>query len=147
MGDRLMSINGTNKHDHLIGTVGDDIIDGRRGDDVIDGGAGNDTLIGGAGRDRFVLREGGGYDIVADFNPVEDRVLFDFSSYSDLIFLGFLSDGLEFDDFTGETHFTVSASDVNGDGITDTTITANEDSITLLGFAPETLSGSVLFGG
>jgi len=37
--------------------------------------------------------------------------------------------------------------DVNGDGLTDTVLSANNDSITLLGVAPDQLWGSCLFGG
>jgi len=43
--------------------------------------------------------------------------------------------------------FTISASDYNGDGRMDTVITANEDSIVLLGWAPDQLMGWSLMGG
>lgn len=110
---------------------------------------GGDTLVGTAGADQFVLREGQGDLIVEGFDRTDgDRVLFDFSSYSDVLGpLGFLHDGQQFRDFTGQTLFTVSAVDANGDGITDTRIQANEDSITLLGVSPDSLTSAALMGG
>ncbi len=149
-----MNINGTNRNDHLIGSSGADVIDARRGDDFIDGGAGNDVLTGDAGdndygRDIFVLREGGGNDIVTDFDIGEDRLLFDFNSYSDVFGpLGYLYDGQEFSDFTGLTHVRVDAVDANADGVIDTMFTVNgADSIVLLGIAPSSLSSGDLMGG
>ena len=143
-----MRIKGSNKVDHLVGTTGVDTVDGGRGNDFLDGGAGNDTLTGGDGADTFVLRSGGGHDVVTDFNPAAgDRVLLDFGSYSDILYLGKLSDGLSFSNSIGTAQFTVSASDYNGDGHVDTVITANEDSIVLLGWAPDQLMGWSLMGG
>jgi Ca2+-binding RTX toxin-like protein len=143
-----MRFKGTNKADHLVGSISGDTIDGGRGNDWLDGGAGNDTYTGGAGADTFVLRSGGGHDVVTDFNPAEgDRVMFDYGTYSDVMFLGALSDGQTWQNSTGTATFTVSASDYNGDGITDTTITVNSDSITLLGWSPDQLYGWALQGG
>lgn len=143
-----MSIHGTGKADKLAGTIGTDAIAGGNGDDFLDGGAGNDALTGGAGSDKFVLRAGGGNDVVTDFNAAAgDRVLFDYGSYSDVLYLGPLHDGLAFDNFIGTAHFTVSAVDVNHDGLTDTLITANDDSIALLGVDPASLWGWALMGG
>src|SRR5438128_4910493 len=144
-----MKFKGSNKADTFAGTVGSDSVDGGRGNDFLDGGAGNDTLTGGAGADKFVLRSGGGHDVVTDFNPAEgDRVMFDYGTYSDILYSGQLSDGLTFQNFTGTATFHVSATDYNGDGITDTTITVNDsDSITLLGWAPQDLMGWALQGG
>lgn len=132
----------------LSASASNDTIQGGNGDDFLDGGAGNDMLTGGAGRDMFVLRSGGGHDVVTDFDPAAgDRVMLDFGSYSDILYFGRLSDGLQFDNFTGTAHFTVSAVDQNGDGIIDTMITANDDSIVLLGWAPDQLMGWSLMGG
>jgi hypothetical protein len=143
-----MRIKGSNKVDHLIGTASSDVVEGGRGNDFLDGGAGNDTLIGGDGADTFVLRSGGGHDVVTDFNPAAgDRVMLDFGSYSDILYLGALHDGLSFSNSTGTAQFTISASDYNGDGHTDTVITANQDSIVLLGWAPDQLMGWSLMGG
>ena len=91
---------------------------------------------------------GGVDDVVTDFNAAQgDRIMFDYGTYSDVMVFGRLSDGLTWQNFNGTARFTVSASDVNGDGVTDTVISANDDSITLLGVAPDQLWGSALFGG
>lgn len=110
---------------------------------------GSGTLVGTEGADQFILREGQGNLVVEGFQVGIDRILFDFNSYSDAFGpLGRLSDGLQFSDFTGLTHVSVSASDVNGDGITDTTFLVNDsDSITLLGVAPDSLFSGSLMGG
>ena len=143
-----MRIKGSNKADRLVGTAAGDTVEGSRGNDFLDGSAGNDTLTGGDGADTFVLRSGGGHDVVTDFNPAAgDRVMLDFGSYSDILYLGKLSDGLSFSNSTGTAQFTISASDYNGDGKVDTVITANEDSIVLLGWAPDDLMGWSLMGG
>ena len=143
-----MRIKGSNKSDILAGSASADTVQGARGNDRLDGGSGNDALTGGEGADTFVLRSGGGDDVITDFNAAEgDRVMFDYGTYSDIMFLGRLSDGLTWSNFNGTARFSVSASDVNGDGVVDTVISANEDSVTLLGVAPDQLSGSCLFGG
>jgi|SRR5439155_11221604 len=143
-----MRFKGTNKADLLQGSASGDTIEGGRGNDWLDGGVGNDTLTGGAGADTFVLRSGGGHDVVTDFNPAEgDRVMFDYGTYSDVMFFGALSDGMTWQNSTHTATFTVSAGDYNGDGHIDTTITANNDSITLLGWAPQDLMGWALMGG
>jgi Ca2+-binding RTX toxin-like protein len=143
-----MKFKGTNKADSFAGTVGNDSVDGGRGNDFLDGGAGNDTLTGGDGADKFVLRSGGGHDVVTDFNPAAgDRVLFDYGSYSDVLYMGQLHDGLAFDNPIGTAHFTVSAVDYNHDGKMDTLITVNDDSIALLGWSPDQLQGWSLMGG
>lgn len=70
--DRLVGVGGD---DYLAGNDGDDRLEGRGGDDTLRGAAGNDTLIGGAGADSFIFGPGGGVDRVADFDPIEDRVM------------------------------------------------------------------------
>lgn len=143
-----MRIKGSNKADTLRGTASGDRVEGGRGNDFIDGGAGDDVLVGGGGSDMFVLRSGGGHDVVTDFNPAEgDRVMFDYGCYSDVLYLGALSDGLSFKNPTGSATFSVSAVDYNNDGIMDTKISANEDSIVLLGWSPSDLMGWALVGG
>jgi Ca2+-binding RTX toxin-like protein len=143
-----MRIKGTSKADVLRGTAFSDVVEGGRGNDWLEGGAGDDLLVGGGGADTFVLRSGHGHDTVSDFDPnVGDRVLFDFGSWSDLLYMGRLSDGLEFSNFTGTANFVVTGGDFNADGVTDTRISANEDSITLLGWAPDQLMGWSLVGG
>lgn len=109
---------------------------------------GGDVLVGTAGADKFVLREGQGDLTVEGFQPGIDRVLTDFNSYSDIVkFTGRMYDGLTFTDFTGLTHYTVSAVDANADGIIDTRFDVNEDSITLLGVSPDQLFSGALMGG
>jgi Ca2+-binding RTX toxin-like protein len=143
-----MRIKGSNKADSLAGTASSDLIEGGRGNDFLDGSSGNDTLSGGDGADKFVLRSGGGHDVVTDFNPAAgDRVMFDYGTYSDVLYFGQLHDGLSFSNPTGSATFSVSATDYNHDGITDTMISVNDDSIVLLGWAPDQLWGWSLMGG
>ena len=143
-----MRIKGTNKADSLAGTSSGDVVEGSRGNDRLDGGLGNDILTGGDGADTFILRSGGGDDVVTDFNAAAgDRVMFDYGTYSDFMVFGKLSDGQSWTNFDGSATFTVHAMDANGDGVTDTVISANDDSITLLGVAPDQLWGNCLFGG
>ncbi|HEY9217548.1 MAG TPA: calcium-binding protein [Phenylobacterium sp.] len=62
--------------DWMRGGQHDDIVIGGEGDDFIAGDRGDDTVEGGAGADRFHIFDGGGLDLVLDFNVVEgDRVL------------------------------------------------------------------------
>lgn len=160
----MANIIGTNKSDFLVGSAGNDVIDGRRGSDWIEGGQGFDMLTGGEGRDTFVVRQGDdSVDWVTDFQfgdtdpqggyDPDDRVLFDFNSYSDIAYLGGLYDGLEFYDFTGQTRFNITAVDANSDGITDTQIMATDVAsgdtagIILLGWTPEDLTGAAIAGG
>lgn len=143
-----MRIKGTSKSDRLSGSAATDVVEGGRGNDSLDGGTGNDTLIGGAGADTFILRSGGGHDVVADFDSASgDRIMFDYGTYSDIMVFGRLADGQTWSNFNGTAQFSVNAADVNGDGVMDTVISANEDSITLLGVAPDQLWGNCLFGG
>lgn len=58
----------------LTGGGWNDRLDGGTGNDTLVGGAGSDTLTGGAGSDRFVLRAGGGSDVVTDFVAGIDRL-------------------------------------------------------------------------
>jgi Ca2+-binding RTX toxin-like protein len=143
-----MRLKGTSKADILSGTLSADVVEGGRGNDRLDGGAGNDILTGGDGADTFVLRSGDGNDVVTDFNAAAgDRVMFDYGTYSDFMVFGKLSDGQSWTNFDGSATFTVHALDANGDGVTDTVISANDDSITLLGVSPDQLWGNCLFGG
>lgn len=143
-----MRIKGSNKADILAGTADTDVVQGARGNDRLDGGSGNDMLTGGDGADTFVLRSGGGDDVVVDFNAAAgDRIMFDYGTYSDFMVFGRLSDGQTWSNFNGSATFGVTAADVNGDGVVDTVLSANDDSITLLGVSPDQLWGSCLFGG
>lgn len=78
--------------DTLDGGVGNDVIRGGQGDDSINGGAGDDriwgdrgsdTITGGAGADTFSIFEGGGIDLITDFNGAEgDRVRVEGSTWT-----------------------------------------------------------------
>lgn len=151
-----MKNNSKGKVDYLASTAGNDSMRGGAGKDVLDGGAGDDTLEGGRGLDVFVLQQGGGDDVVLDFNRLEgDRVHFEIGSgISNGVLppLGRLYDGQVFTNYSGDAKFTVSAVDANGDGVTDTKITAEGpggtvDSITLLGVSPDSLSSGDIYGG
>ncbi|RID91911.1 hypothetical protein D2N39_11805 [Gemmobacter lutimaris] len=58
---------GGSGRDTIHGGSGRDRLDGGGGNDRMEGGAGNDVLKGGAGADTFILRAGGGRDVVTDF--------------------------------------------------------------------------------
>jgi Ca2+-binding RTX toxin-like protein len=125
------------------------VVDAPGSTSFIEGGAGDDVLIGSAEADRFMLREGGGDDVIEGFQVGVDRLGFDFSSYSDVLGFGTdIQDGTVITDFSGQTSILVQSVDVNGDGITDTMFTVNgADSIALLGVAPDDLASGSLFGG
>lgn len=53
-----------------------DTLAGGAGDDRIEGRTGWDALAGGAGRDVFVFSAGDGQDVITDFQPGIDRLLF-----------------------------------------------------------------------
>lgn len=142
----MANINGTNKNDTLSGTELADVISAGRGKDTIDAGGGDDTVTLGAGDDKVFFREGDGNDTITDFE-FGDRIVFDFNSYSDIMVFGPLYDGRTWTDFTGLTTFTVSATDVNSDGQVDTVISVNDQTLTLLGVAPEEVQGWQLMGG
>ncbi len=75
LGGRLAGGTGNDTLIGLIGSVelagneGDDRLIGGLRNDRLSGGEGNDVLTGGRGRDTFVFGDGGGSDIITDFNP------------------------------------------------------------------------------
>jgi len=140
-----MRIRGTAKNDSLHGLATDDVLIGGKGNDYLDGGAGNDTLTGGAGSDVFIMREGGGTDVITDFNPAEDLILFDYGAFPDAMFVGQLYEG----EWTVEgTQFSCVETDYDGDGTMDTVITVNgQDSVVILNCEPYDMDGSNLIGG
>lgn len=75
-GNRNALAVGNEGDNRLIGNEGDNRIFGRRGDDQITGGAGNDRLSGGAGADSFHFAPGDGSDVIIDFNPRQDQLVF-----------------------------------------------------------------------
>lgn len=60
----------------LYGAEGNDQLLGGAGDDNIMGGLGDDIMAGGAGADWYFLAAGDGLDIIADFTPGEDDLVF-----------------------------------------------------------------------
>lgn len=73
-GDDFIYANAGN--DQLFGGEGSDVLDGGRGNDRLEGGEGRDTLTTGLGADLIVVnRQGGGQDIVTDFDPALDAIL------------------------------------------------------------------------
>jgi hypothetical protein len=86
------------------------------------GTTGDDAFIATRAAEKFVLGgAGGGHDTVSGFNAAAgDRVMIDeFGSYSDIPYLGKLSDGLTIHTVTGgEIH--ISITDYDGNGTLDT---------------------------
>lgn len=64
------------RDDALYGEAGDDTLDGGDGLDFLAGGPGVDTLTGGASCDVFAFDPAGDEDVIADFDPETDRLLF-----------------------------------------------------------------------
>ena len=60
-------LSGSSQADYLQGGASSEHIYGGDRNDVIDGGAGNDVLDGSSGSDTYVLRTGGGSDMVFDW--------------------------------------------------------------------------------
>jgi len=67
-------LNGATGDDMLVGGAGRDTLSGGAGADILRDGAGEDWLIGGAGRDVFVLEPDGLRDVIADFDPAQDKI-------------------------------------------------------------------------
>lgn len=77
-------ITGSGLNNALFGGAGDDVITGGKGDDELFGDAGKDKLTGGLGSDSFIFdfvarqsNDAGDYDIIVDFHPGEDVLVFD----------------------------------------------------------------------
>ncbi|MEL7105801.1 MAG: calcium-binding protein [Pseudomonadota bacterium] len=71
------TLSGGSDDDRLFGGTGNDLIEGDGDNDLLYGGAGFDTLMGGAGNDTlegnfnadtFVFADGGGADVITDFD-------------------------------------------------------------------------------
>ncbi|PSB68059.1 hypothetical protein C7B61_02905, partial [filamentous cyanobacterium CCP1] len=78
-------------NDILIGNAGDDVLNGGRGNDRLNGGTGNNRLRGGQGKDRFIFDMNQafdplimGVDRVLDFNPKQDRLVLDRTTFTRL---------------------------------------------------------------
>ncbi|MEP4197091.1 MAG: calcium-binding protein [Aliishimia sp.] len=101
--------------DTVIGGAGDDRIVGGNGKDTIWGGSGNDVFFGGGGhgngdglRDVFVFKsaenDGGGFDIIRDFEDNKDKLDLSESVYDN------------FDDLLADTQQVGSNVEINFDG-------------------------------
>lgn len=62
--------------DLVQGGTGRDRLFGGSGADILDGGRGTDTLWGETGADTFRFHEGGGKDVIRDFEPGTDTIAF-----------------------------------------------------------------------
>jgi Ca2+-binding RTX toxin-like protein len=87
------TILGSRRAESLSGSFGDDYIEGRGGKDRLDGGWGLDTLNGGPGGDEFVFNAiftapilivDSAADVIEDFTPGSDELLFDNTAYEAL---------------------------------------------------------------
>ncbi|HXC74426.1 MAG TPA: hypothetical protein VN640_07080 [Sphingomicrobium sp.] len=149
----MPTINGTNKGESLNGTASADVIDARRGNDMLDGHGGDDVLTGGGGADKFIFHFDGSTDVITDFSRAAgDTVILDSGAgvYDGIIGgFSYLYDGAQFSNHLGTATFTVHATDYDGDGVTDTLITegGHEGGLVLLGIAPSSLTGDVIYGG
>lgn len=63
--------------DRLFGRLGADTLSGGDGDDKLNGGRQNDRLVGGDGADQFIFTGIYGHDVVVDFEPGIDKLVFD----------------------------------------------------------------------
>ena len=109
------TLSGLGGSDHLYGGIGNDTLNGgagidwlygEQGNDVLNGGAGNDFLTGGQGDDTFQFGLACGTDAVTDFKVGSDHI--------------HLVDDLTLASTSGVV------SDVNGDGVLDTTLTLED---------------------
>jgi len=71
-------LEGNDGNDRLWGDTGNDYVSGDTGNDTLIGGSGNDILVGGSGADQFEFGDPAGiyYDIIKDFNRVEDKKIY-----------------------------------------------------------------------
>lgn len=101
----------------------------------------------------FVLRAGYGHHVIQNFDKYDptkkrdlfDKLLFDYGSYSDIMYLGRLYDKQIINSLAAS--FYVEAVDINSDGQTDTKISVGNDSVTILNCSPSDLYGWQLMGG
>jgi len=75
--DKSDRLRGSKKDEQFLGLDGNDYIDAGRGDDFVNGGAGLDFLIGGKGNDTFIFSASSERDIILDFDPDEDEIVFE----------------------------------------------------------------------
>lgn len=76
LGIEGLEVRGGTGNDTLWGSVAGEMLSGGSGQDIVFGGAGKDSLYGGEGSDVFVFTETSGDNVLFDFNPFEDRLVF-----------------------------------------------------------------------
>lgn len=59
--------------DRLSGDRGNDLLNGGTGRDALNGGFGNDRLVGGGGSDTFRFKNADGFDVIRDFDALDDN--------------------------------------------------------------------------
>ena len=76
------TLKGLNDADILRGEKGNDLLEGNSGDDTLIGGDGDDILTGGLGSDQFTFTKISDYlDIITDFAPNNDQLVFSASGF------------------------------------------------------------------
>ena len=119
--------------DSLAGGAGNDIISAGAGVDTINGGAGNDTLNAttALSRDTFLYGNNYDQDVIKDFNVNQDKIGFQVNL-----------NGTGIKSFSSLAAF--MDSNENGDTVFDfgTGVNTIEDTLTLIGVAPESLTAS-----
>ena len=103
--DEADTLSGAAGNDALYGEGGDDTLKGGSGQDFLVGGPGTDTLTGGSGCDMFAVSPSGDDDVITDFNPELDRLLF--PGHDD----DPSDDGLPATTFGGDSHLVVTFED------------------------------------
>ena len=70
--------------DMLVGGAAAELLLGGGGDDTLDGACGDDVLAGGTGSDTFIFADGGGHDMIADFDAIDPSEQIDLSGVTDI---------------------------------------------------------------
>ncbi len=129
--DALNLQNGDDGANSLTGGRGDDLLNGGAGLDLLVGDNDDDLLVGGAGADlfRFDPSNGNeGNDLIADFNPAEDKIQLFAEDVIDSLEEDLTLDGLQLDDLDDSANWSFSAVDGG-----DATITHSGGTIALAG--------------
>lgn len=76
-GEHADTMYGGSGDDYMDGGSWGDVLNGGKGNDTLRGGEGSDVLTGGQGSDVFVFGAWDGTDTITDFNPSEDKLVFE----------------------------------------------------------------------
>lgn len=90
---------------------------------------------------EFILRRGDGNKVFTGFDPVTDRMLFNFGSYQDTMTEKPIANGVSFTNLDRTATWHIRA--IEGD----TLITVDADTARLVGITPDQLSGWNFKGG